>query len=101
MGELFLIFPKLLGVEEGDKLQFFMVLKSGLCLAKNIVQNLALELVVVSKRILRLTSSSGRSACAVFSGLVDFLKSAPLSLNGVTKLLHPCQTKLYIQCFVL
>ena len=32
MWESFLVFPKLLRVEEGDKHQFFVVVKSGLCL---------------------------------------------------------------------
>lgn len=99
--EFFLVFPKLLGVEEGEKHKFFMVLKSGLHLAKNIVQNLAVELVVVCVSLLRWTSPCNWSACGAFRGLVDFPESAPLLLSSITKFLHPCQTKLYIQFFAL
>ena len=68
---------------------------------KYIVQNPAVELVVVCMRILRLTSLCAQSARAAFSGLIDFLISAPLSHSTVTKLLYPCQTKPYIRFFVL
>lgn len=78
MWEMFPVFLKLLGVEEGDKHQFFVVLKSGTCLANNIVQNPAVELVVVRARILRLISACARSTCGAFSGLVEFLISASL-----------------------
>lgn len=85
MREIFLVFPRPLGVEEGDKDQFFVVLKSGLCLANNIVKNPAVELVVVRARISRWTSLCSRSACGAFSSLVDFYVSAPLSCSTVSQ----------------
>ena len=78
-----------------------VVLKSGTCLEKNTVQNPEVELVVVCTRILHLTSTCARSVCGAFRDLVEFLLSVSLLLNGVAKLLHPSQAKLYIQFCVL
>ena len=47
MPEFFPVCLELLEVEEGQKHQLFVVLKSIPYLAKNVVQNVAVELVVV------------------------------------------------------
>lgn len=39
--------------------------------------------------------------CCAHSGLIHLIKSPSLLLNGVTKLVHPCQTESCIECFVL
>lgn len=63
---------KLLGIEEGEKHTFFLVLKSILYLAKNIFQNIAVELVVVCAKVsLGWAFPSALSTLNVWSGLVD------------------------------
>ena len=52
---------ELLGVEEGQEHQLFVVLKSIPYLAKNVVQNVAVELVVVCANIS--SCPSVRSEC--------------------------------------
>lgn len=51
MQECFPVCLKLLGVEEGQKHKFFVVLKPVLYLAKNFVQDIAVEFLVVCANV--------------------------------------------------
>ena len=77
----------MLEVEEGQIHQLFVVLKFIPYLAKNVVRNVAVDLVVVCANV---------SFCWLpsRSGLIELIKPASHSLNVVTKILHPCQTQL-------
>lgn len=87
------------GLRRERNINVFVVLKSIPYLAKNIVKNMAVELLVVCAKVF-LCWACQRS-WDVCSGLIDLTQLAPVSLNDVTKLLHPYQTELYIQCVVL
>lgn len=51
MLEFFPLCLKLLGVEEGEKHTFFVVLKSIPYLAKNVIQDIGVELLVICTKV--------------------------------------------------